>query len=312
MSWVTIGVAVGGAVVSGVQQNKAKKDAQSLQNQAAKAAGRIPDAAEYEEIDLVPVDMQDVQSRTLQGNYNMIGLINQLMGINSDITHKTSRTRANSLSPLLLENMGSTAALGSDYLAGNVPWSDAMETVARSTGLTGSVGTPGTGAALTARDLGMLDMDVRQRGVAMNQAAISQGEALDPGANYGNPQDWQIRPNEAVPWKINENLQLSSLAMKQAENVYTADQNANNLAAGMDPAAMARLSGQDAANKGVDWSQIINSLGSAYGTYQNRNGGLNTGGTYRTQGQAQSAAPYASGYTKNPQGGYSPVAEVVI
>lgn len=309
MSWVGTAVSVAGTAYGAYSQNKAQKDARAAQSQAMAAAGRIPDIAEYEPVELNPIDFQGVQKDTLDGNYNMLGLIQQLMQGNAGINRATSMDRANSFNPALWGNVGTSAKVAQDWLNGKASWSDSTETVAKSTGLNGSVGTPGTGQALTARDLGLMDMDLRTRGAQMNGQAISQADALDPRTIYGSAQDWQFTPRETVPWKMSENLQLSKMAMDQAENIYTAEQNGYNIAAGINPAATAGLAFAGQANKGVDWGQIISGLGSAYNTYRGSSG-LNTGGTYSSYAAAKSAAPYASGYS-NSGGGYTPKAQVV-
>lgn len=310
MSWAAIVVGVAGTAVSAGMQAKAQKDAKAMQQQAMGAAGRIPDISEYGEVDLRPIDFRQVQNDTINNNYDMMGTISRLLGLQNQETRRQSLTRADYLSPDLYPNMQKTAGLAGKYLQGQIPLSDSTEAVARSTGLNGSIGTPGTGAALTARDLGLMDMDVRAKGAALASNALSQGESLDPRSNYMNPQDLMLTPSQTVPWKMEENLKLSSLALQQAETVYTAEQNGFNIAAGMDPRAMAGLAGQANANKGVDWGQLISGLGSTYQQYQNRNGGLNTGGTYRTSAQVNAAAPYNAGVTKT-SGGYVPKAQVV-
>ena len=310
MTWVSTIVGVGTTAAGAIAQNRAQRNAQSMQQQAIDAAGTRPEIASYEPVDLAPVNFQNVQRDTLQGNYNMLGLIQQLMQGNANINQGISRGRANALSPDLWSNVGTTAGVARDYLAGKPSWSDAMETVARSTGLTGAVGTPGTGQALTARDLGLLDMDLRTRGAQLAGQAIQQGEALDPRAAYGSPQDWQVTPREAIPWKIDENLKLSGMAIQQAENKYVSTQSGYNIAAGVDPAKAAALSMQGAADRGVDWAQLISGLGSAYGAYKGGTG-LNTGGTYNTQQAASAAAPWASSFTRSATGGFIPRASVV-
>ncbi|NBU83468.1 MAG: hypothetical protein EBS21_02480 [Sphingomonadaceae bacterium] len=309
MTWVATAVSVAGTAYGAYSQNKAQQDAKSAQSQAMAAAGRIPDIAAYQPVKLKPTNFQGVQKDTLDGNYNMMSLIQQLMQGNAGINRATSMDRANGFDPSLWGNVGTSSKVAQDWLNGKASWSDSTETVAQSTGLNGSVGTPGTGQALTARDLGLMDMDLRARGAQLNGQAISQADALDPRANYGSPQDWQLTPRETVPWKMSENLQLSKMAMDQAENVYTAEQNGYNLAAGMNPAATAGLAFAGQANKGVDWSQIISGLGSAYNTYKGSSG-LNTGGTYNSYSAAKSAAPYAAGYSSSASG-YTPKAQVV-
>lgn len=310
MTYFAAGATGLGLAVGAVSQHKAQKDARAMQEQAIRAAGSRPEIAAYEPVELNPVNFQQIQRETLDGNYNMVGLIEQLMRANSGINRATSLDRANAFSPALWGNVGTTAGVANDYLNGKASWSDSTETVARSTGLTGSTGTPGTGAALTARDLGLLDMDLRTRGAQLNGQAIQQGEALDPRGNYGTPQDWELTPRETVPWKVDENLKLSNLAMQQAEDVYTAEQNGFNLAAGIDPAATAGLAYQERANQGVNWNQIISGLGETYTNYRT-NTGLNTGGTYATSRKAQAAAPYAAGTSGNVWKGYTPKAQVV-
>jgi|688.fasta_scaffold34363_3 hypothetical protein len=302
MTWVSTIVTVGTTAAGALAQNKAQRNARSMQQQAIDAAGTRPEIASYEPVDLAPVNFQGVQKDSLQGNFNMLGLIQQLMQGNSAINQATSRSRANAFSPDLWNNVGTTAGVARDYLQGRPSWSDATEAVARSTGLTGAVGTPGTGQALTARDLGLMDMDVRTRGAQLAGQAIQQGEALDPRAAYGAPQDWQITPREAIPWKINENLQMSRMAIDQAENKYVSTQSGYNIAAGVDPAKTAALSMQGAADQGVNWQDIISGLGNAYGAYK----GLNTGGTYASGQAAAAAAPYASGFSRTASGGYVP------
>ena len=161
-----------------------------------------------------------------------------------------------------------------------------MEIVARSTGLTGSNGTPGSGANLTARDLGLFDMDLRRTGADMNMNAARQADLLDPRSNYGKASDYQLTPAQTVPWKIDENLNLSALAIKQNENQFAADQNANNLAAAPDPMAAGLYAGNLALSLaetssrgsqgggGLDWGSIISGLAGSYGGF----GGGNTGG----------------------------------
>ena len=312
MTWIATVVGVAGTAYDAYSQNKAQKNAQKMQQQAIGAAGSRPLIASYEPVELAPVNYQTVQKDSLQGNFNMLGLIQQLMQGNSAINQSTSRSRADGISPQLWNNVGTTAGVASDYLNGKASWSDSTEAVAKSTGLTGAVGTPGTGQALTARDLGIMDMDLRARGAQLNGQAIQQGEALDPRAAYGSPQDWQITPREAIPWKINENLQLSRMAIDQAENQYVSEQSGYNIAAGVDPAKTAALSMQGAADRGIDWGQVISGLGSAYGAYKGGgSGGLNTGGTYSSSKAATAAAPYAGSYSRSAGGGYIPRAAVV-
>ncbi len=250
------------------------------------AFGYVPYAAEYREVPLNAQDYQGIQRDTVQGNLDMANLIAQLLVSNGRTNQQISQSRANGFDPNLWGNVGKTANVASGYLDGQASWSDSMEAVARSTSLTGSVGTPGTGAALTARDLGIMDMDLRQRGAQMNAQAIQQSEALDPRANYGRPQDYGLTPSQAVPWKMDENLKLSSLAIQQSENRYAADQNANNLAASPDPMAKGlyegnlalslaktrnpatsgggmmggMMGGGGGSSGGMDWSSIIKSF----------------------------------------------------
>jgi|GEM_PF-5696537 len=311
MSWVATAVTVASTAYGAYSQNKAQGDARDAQRQAMAAAGRIPDIAAYKQVKLKPTNFQGVQKDTLDGNYNMLGLIQQLMQGNAGINRATSMDRANAFSPALMGNVGTSANVAQDWLNGKASWSDSTEAVARSTGLNGSVGTPGTGQALTARDLGLQDMDLRTRGAQLNGQAISQADALDPRASYGSAQDWQLTPREAVPWKINENLSLSKMAIDQAENAYIAEQNGNNLAAGINPAATAGLAYAGQANQGVDWGQVISGLGSAYSGYKTGSAGLNTGGTYGKAAAAVAASPYNNGITGNKNIGYTPRAQIV-
>lgn len=240
------------------------------------AFGYVPYAAEYQPVPLNRMDYQGVQGQTLQGNLDYAGMVSNLMRSNGQMVNQTSRTRADNFSPDLWNNVGAQAALARQYMSGTPSWSDAMETVARSTGSVGANGTPGTGQNLTARDLGIMDMDLRQRGAAMSAQAQAQAEGLDPRANYGNPQDYQLKPSETIPWKMSENLQLSTLAMQQAESIYAADQNANNLAASPDPMSAGLYSGNLAlslakasggsksSGSGIDWGSIIGGMASSY------------------------------------------------
>jgi len=242
------------------------------------AFGYVPYAAEYQQVPLEKQDYQGIQKDTIQGNIDYGALIAQLMSQNGQTNQATSRSRADGFNPALWNNVGTTAQVANDYLNGKASWSDSTEAVARSTGLNGSVGTPGTGQALTARDLGIMDMDLRSRGAQMNGQAISQADALDPRSNYGRPQDYQLTPSQTVPWKIEENLKLSTLAIQQAENQYAADQNFYNLQAAPDPMskglyegnlalsiAKARGASGGGSSSGIDWTSIIGGLASAYG-----------------------------------------------
>ena len=71
------------------------------------------------------------------------------------------------------------------------------------------------------------------------------------------------------------------------------------------------MAGQGAADRGVDWNQIITGLGSAYGTYRGKTG-LDTSGTYGSQKAMTAASPYASSTSRTAGGRYLPRAEVVI
>jgi len=260
------------------------------------AFGYVPEAAQYQEVPLEKQDYGAIQQQTINDNIASNQQIWRLLRENADINQDTSRNRADGFSPALWGNVGTTSNLANQYLNGQASWSDSMETVARSTGINGSVGTPGTGAALTARDLGLLDMDLRQRGVALNGAAIQQAEQLDPRGNYGTPQEYQLTPRETVPWKIDENLKLSSLAIQQAENQYASDQNANNLWASPDPMAKGMFekdlalqlakagggSGGSGGMGGMDWGALMGGMGSMFGGMGGSGGstGLNTGGQY--------------------------------
>lgn len=265
-------------------------------NQASKAAGNmggVPDAAMYQ-----PVDYGDTQAETLLADYQNLGAMGDVSRRANQLLTQQDMRRAEKFVPGFKSIMHTQAQNASNLVNGQLPYDDVLQIAGNSNQLSSAMGTPGTSAPGTLRDLGLSQLQGIQTGQGLLQGMVGIAEQVSPINRYSRPQDFLLYPSQTVPWEI-----------EQQQLIQQSQQNANNLEAGISPTQLAQnaAAASGASNPYSGIGPAIGSIGTALSS-PSAFGGQSPGttGGYPSYAAAASAAPYASGYTYNPSFGYTP------
>lgn len=250
-------------------------------------AGQTPEAALYQ-----PVDYGDVQQQTLLSDANSLDAMGWVSNKANRLLSQQDLRRAGKFIPGFKSILETQANNANDLVSGRLPYEDVLQIAGNSNQLAGALGTPGTGAPGTLRDLGLSQLQGMQTGQGLLQSMVGIAEQVSPIARYSRPQDFLLTPSQTVPWEI-----------EQQQLIQQSQQSANNLEAGVSPTQMAQnaaaLSGASNPYSGV--GPAISSIGGAMSSPSA------FGGTAPTNYYAASL-PYG-GATPNYstwQGGYQP------
>lgn len=260
------------------------------QSDAAKAMGGKPDAAEYRMI-----DFGDEQRRTILDNITALPAIDILnQGANAQLTRQDLR-RIGKFIPNFRSIMRTQAENANNLVNGRLPFEDVMDIVANRGSLDASLGTPGASGPATLRDLGISRLSAINSGQSLLQSMVSTAEQVSPIARYTRPSDFLLSPQQTIPW-----------AIQQAQLEQQSSQSANNLAAGASPAELAQ-NALAASGGGNPFSGVGPALSSIAPLLQSGSGfSPTTTGGYQSAAAASAAAPYAGGFTFDPNVGYVP------
>lgn len=256
-------------------------------NQAGKVqAGETPEAALYQ-----PVDYGDVQQQTLLGDYNNLDAMGWVSSKANNLLSQQDMRRAGKFIPGFKSIMQTQAANTADLVNGRLPYDDVLQIAGNSNQLANAMGTPGTGAPGTLRDLGLSQLSGIQAGQGLLQGMVGIAEQVSPVARYSRPQDFLLTPSQTIPWEI-----------EQQQLIQQSTQNANNLEAGVSPTQLARnaaaVSGASNPYSGI--GPAISSIGGAMSSPTAFGGTAPTG--------AAASLPYAGAAPNYStwQGGYQP------
>lgn len=212
-------------------------------------AGGIPEAALYE-----PVDYGETQTQTLVDNYQNLDAMGWLSNKANRLLSKQDLRRAERFIPGFRSIMETQANNTADLVNGRLPYDDVLQIAGNSNQLANAMGTPGTGAPGTLRDLGISQLQGMQTGQGLLQGMVGIAEQVSPVARYSRPQDFMLTPSQTIPWEI-----------EQQQLIQQSTQNANNLAAGVSPTQLAQnaaaVSGASNPFSGV--GPAISSIGTA-------------------------------------------------
>lgn len=283
MSYVAaVGLVVSTAATAygAYSQNKAKKEAAARAQGATTKGlefGEKPKAAEY-----MPVDFSKEQWDTIEAN------LNNLRGGGRDLLAETNGTidadalkRAVKFIPNYQQNMRLEGEASNSLLSGRLPYDDALDIVANRGSLTDAIGTPGTAAPATLRDLGLSRLDAIKSGAGLMQGMVNIAEQVNPVSRRMRPQDMYVNPTDRI-----------RLRMEQNQLIQQSDQSRNNIEAGLPPSdsaatqlALAQrlgvigggpVGGSDNSGYAQAAASLISGLGGLYGG--STAGSLNTAG----------------------------------
>jgi len=297
------------------QANQAKKDQQA----AMGAAGQYPNAfgqiPEFEPVDYTPLYESDPGYETavrqvIDGNRRNVGAASVLTGkINQSIS-KQAKARIEGYDPSFFGNLATIYNTRNATSAGYLPYSDALAMTADQTRLAGDLGNAGGASPQIAADLGLKRTQLMTETGPNLQALVTNIlNQVDPISRHATPQDYLIRPDQAVPWMINENQFGATFDFNQNMQMAAISGMADPAQAGalnmqMFQAGLGGGSGGGGggSGSGVNYAQIAQALGSAYGAYAGSGGGGAT--TYNmNSGPAASQQSY---YNPSTQSYYNP------
>lgn len=286
-------VAIVGTVVSvGVGAYQA-----SQTEDAASQVGGKPKAALYD-----PVNYGKMQLKTVQDDYNNLDWIRGLVGKTNASLSTQDMKRITKFIPNFKSIMQTEANNANDLTRGQLPYDDVLDIASNRSGLANSLGTPGAAGPATLKDLGVSRLSAMDSGANLLRNMVGIAEQVSPIARYSRPQDYLLTPSQTIPWEI-----------EQRQLEQQSEQNANNLAAGASPSALAGAAAQasGATNPYASIGPALGSIGGALRSNSSSSGGLMDSGFYSSPGAAYSA--YGSpGYSpvilSNPSGSgyYSP------
>lgn len=291
------------------QQNYANSLEALLAGAGPEVFGSVPEHVPYE-----PVDITQSQLDTIQGNLTALPYARALSRqVNREVI-RNDLTRIRALVPGYDEKLGLIMDESTMNLRGDTNLPDYFDNVIRNRAEAGAaLGTPGTYGSATARDLGLSQMDLMDRGNSMFQNWLQTANAaVSPIQSQMRPQEMFFTPQQRLEADI-----------LQAQLKQQSGQSAANLAAMPDPTAAgifnARLSTLGATTPIASPNPLGPALQAAGGVmqaYAGRSGGGGyQGASVATQQQApvyQQAprqgtgyygVPMQSGYGQ-PQGGY--------
>ena len=248
--------------------------------------GETPEAARYK-----PVNFNEEQMNTVMGNLNAMPWIQKLMSAQNIAVKREDMSRAQKLIPGFKDSMRITGGAANSLLRGQLPFDDALDIVADRSGLTGAIGTPGTAAPATLRDLGLSRLDAIKSGSGLMQGMVSMAETVSPISRYSTGKESMLSPSDRI-----------KMAMEQNQLIQQSDQSAFNLEAGISPtestaaqiALSQRLGALGGGSTGTDVSgyasaaqALLSSLGTAF---KGTGTGTGTGAGLNAAGEAQYAA----------------------
>lgn len=222
-------VAAGSAAYGAYSKGEAEKDAANSRvpsdSLIARAAGTVPKAAEY-----MPVDFSKEQLAGIGANQGALqSAIDLSRGTNNFLTNDALR-RISKMVPgysAAMQKMGMNA---NNLLSGRLPFNDVLGIAGDQSGLTASLGIPGTAGPATMRDLGLSELQGIQAGGGMLKDMIGMAEAINPIGRSLTPQSMFVAPTDRL-----------KMTMEQNQLVQQSNQNKNNLEAQGDPEARLRL-----------------------------------------------------------------------
>lgn len=306
-------VSAGAGVYGVASANKAQKEQAArygdLANLSAKEAEAIFgrkiefDAPEYTEFEKEDPGYAGIVNRILTGDISNLPMAGQLSsGINRQISAAT-RARIEGWDTSFMGAMNTLYNTRNETLKGRLPYQDALAITADRTRLANDLGFAGGSGPQIAADLGMKRLDLMTNvGPNLTASVVNILNAVDPIQRHTTPTDFLLRPNEAVPWAIQDRQFGAEFNFQSALTQATLD-------AAPDPAAQG-LFNMRAFQAGLQPSgaqsgaQMAAAIGNAFSAL----GGINWnsfGGSQPAAGAgAYTGAPYATGPNNPPIYGY--------
>lgn len=172
------------------------------------AFGQIP---EFTPVDYTPLYESDPGYGTsvrqvIDGNRRNVGAASALTGKINTAISKQAKTRIEGFDPSFFGNLATIYNTRNATSAGYLPYSDALAMTADQTRLAGDLGNSGGASPQIAADLGLKRTQLMTETGPNLQALVANIlNQVDPISRHATPQDYLIRPDQAVPWMINEN-----------------------------------------------------------------------------------------------------------
>ncbi len=214
-----------------------------------------------------PVDITQSQLDTIQGNLKAFPSALQLVNQVNPSIWGNDLSRIRTLMPQFDEARDSYIGTTRSLQQGRLPFSDVMDILGQSGGITGSIGTPGGGRAATLRDLGQSRLSAMTQGNSMFQNFLQMAEAISPVAAQIRPQSQFLTPSERLQADI---MQASLTQQGNASSALAAampDPAANAVANANIGLSMARIGGAGANTGGLPAMSLGNGIAQGAGMF---------------------------------------------
>ena len=183
--------------------------------------GAVPEHAPY-----IPVNVDEEQAATINGNYNRMSRINDLIGAVNSANANSSVNRLSGMGIDWNGNIGKANRWASMLMDGQLPFDDVLGIVANRNELSNALGIPGGSMKATAKDLGLSRLDAFNQGMSTWEKILSLGQAVNPIEDRLTPQQMFLTPTERI-----------SVALEQAARDQASRQSKSFLEATADPVA---------------------------------------------------------------------------
>lgn len=278
---VTAAAGAYGAYSTSQNQKKAANTA------AGMSFGRTPKAAEYE-----PVDFDEAQLQSILGNIDNMDEIRSLVRHGNDALTGADLRRAKKLIPGYKTMMQQQGTAASALLDGRLPYDDVLDIVAERATLTGALGTPGTAAPATLRDLGMSRLSAIDKGQNMMKGMVDIAERISPINRYMRPSDFVVNPLDRI-----------RLTMDQNQLIQQSEQSRYNLEAGISPTQQAQqmLSLSNASRPDPNYAQYaVQALGALAQRYEQNQAAAGTMNTTYSGSAGPNGSTYVGSFGSTP------------
>lgn len=284
-------------VASAVSASKAKKKQQQQLAGLSDLGGYSPEEVfgsrpELGDVEYNPLFKSDpgysnIVSQILSGNVRNLPVASQLTGDISKSISAATRQRIEGWDPSFMTGMNSLYKTRNETLAGRLPYEDALGIASDRGRFANDLGLSGSSGPQIAKDLGLTRLGLMtETGPNLAANITNILNAVDPVSRHPVPQDYLLRPSEAVPWAIQENQFGAQFDFTKALQEAAFNSMPDPQAAGMFnlKAMHAGFNSGSSNSSGAMWGAVANGLGalssvnwgSAFGT-QPQSGGYGVG-----------------------------------
>jgi len=297
---IAAGVSVAATGYGVYQSHQARKDQQAAMGAMGQYPGAYGQIPEFTPVDYTPLYESDpgygnAVGQVIGGNRNNLKAASKLTGRINESISEQARTRIEGFDPSFFGNLATIYNTRNATSAGYLPYSDALAMTADQTRLAGDLGNAGGASPQIAADLGLKRTQLMTETGPNLQALVTNIlNQVDPISRHATPQDYLIRPDQAVPCMIGENQFGAEFDFKQ-----------NSLMASIsgmaDPAQAGALNMQMfqagmGGGGGANFGQIAQSVGMLGGALGGMNGLFGGRGISPAASQQQYFNPATQSY----------------